>query len=173
MIGNKLKEILSLNGISLIIGIIGGISTFTTILITDLNAQISVKWLLFTIFVFIFCMLIAFKLCYELFIEARKKTPLHSKAIRYLANNNLLLVETNQNLEYSVKATIFYLTNGVELVMGNGYVSNIQENFVHISILEIDAQFAIHYSDAIDLLGRNDVNTLQNIIVKSITLHSN
>ena len=73
MIRKKLKKLLSFNGISLIIGIVGGIFGLVSPFIDDWNVQIRLKWLLFIIFLFSILILVLTKLVLELSEDLKKE----------------------------------------------------------------------------------------------------
>jgi hypothetical protein len=173
MIKNKLIKILTLNGISVIIGVSGGLLGFVSILITDYNLKISLKWLVFVIFLFFTFLLISFKLSYELYLELKTKKPNTSKAIRYLESNSILLVENNDFLDFSGMTSIFFLDRDIEIEVGQGYVLNVQEKFTQIKILSFDENFQQHHTNTLRKLAENNNEILKNIIIKSYIRYTN
>lgn len=167
IINSKLKKILTLNGLSIIIGVSGGILGFVSILITDYDLKISLKWLVFVIFLFFSFLLISFKLSYELYLELKTKKPNQSKAISYLESNSILLVENNDFLDFSGMASIFFLDRDIEIELGQGYVQNVQEKFTQIKILSFNEDFRLHHSNILRKLAENNNDILRNIIIKS------
>lgn len=167
MIKHKLSNILSLNGISIIIGVSGGIMGFVSILITDYNLKISLKWLVFIIFLFFTLLLISFKLSYELYLELITKKPNKSKAISYLESNSILLVENNDFLNFSAMTSIFLLEKDIEIEIGQGYVQNVQEKFTQIKILSFNDDFLKYHTNTLKKLAENNNDILRNIVIKS------
>lgn len=167
MIKSKLTKILTLNGISIIIGVSGGILGFVSILITNYDLKISLKWLVFVIFLFFLILLISFKLSYELYRELKNSRPNKSKAISYLESNSILLVENNDFLDFSAMITIFFLDNDIEVEVGQGYVQNVQDKFTQIKILSIDDDFKKHHEKTLKKLTENNNDVLRSIIIKS------
>lgn len=173
MIKNKLKKILTLNGISIIIGVSGSMLGLVSILINDYNLKISLKWLVFAIFLFFSFLLISFKLSYELYLELKTKKPNKSKAIRYLESSSILLVENNDFLDFSGMTSIFFLDRDIEIEIGQGYVQNVQEKFTQIKILSFDEDFTKHHSNTLQKLIENNNDILRNIIIKSYIRYTN
>ncbi|WP_177764464.1 hypothetical protein [Flavobacterium sp. I3-2] len=66
MINETFKKILSLNGVSILIGIIGGVVGLLSIFI-DWNWTISIKWLAASIIFFSFLLLISILVVFELY----------------------------------------------------------------------------------------------------------
>lgn len=75
MLEKKIKNIFSFNGISLIIGIVGGLAGYFTILITEWNTSISLKWFVFTIYLSFTIILFLLKLLIDINDELKIKTP--------------------------------------------------------------------------------------------------
>ncbi|MGJ1321454.1 hypothetical protein ACR780_02095 [Sphingobacterium faecium] len=166
MIGKKLKNILSLNGISLIVGISGGILAFVTLSVADLNIKIELRWFILLSFIFFIFLLISFKLINDLFTELKFASNF-SHAISYISGDSLLLVEINKNFDYSAITTIFYIKNGVEIVLGTGYVSNIQQKLIQIKLINFDVDFQKNNTEILKQLNDNNADIIKNIIVKN------
>ena len=173
MIKETLLKIISFNGIVLIVGILGGISSILTVFITQWNSQISLKWFVFSLFISLIVLLILFKLVYDLNEEIKIKKPNLSSAIRYISNSKTLLVSKNDFLGYSAMVSIFYTDDLYEVEMAKGYVSNITDKLVQIRILDISEDFARNYHDVLDFFELSDLKTLQKIVVKSYITYTN
>lgn len=167
MIKNKLSKILTLNGLSIIFGLVGTLFGVLTILIDDFNYRLEVKWFLLLVFIFLSILLISFKLSYELYQELKTKKPNNSKAITYIQSNNTLIVSNNYYLDYSTMVSIYFIHNEIEIELGTGYVSNVQNKFTQVRILDIDKNFEKNHKKQLNELynGKNDI--LRNLIVKS------
>lgn len=173
MIKEKLLKIISFNGIVLIIGILGGLSSILTIFITQWNVQISLKWFVFFLFVFLIILLILIKLIYELNREINVKRPNLASVIRYIPSTRTLLVTKNDFLGYSAMVSIFYYDELYEVEIGKGYVTNITERFIQIRILDISDDFNMYYHPVLERFETNDLRTLQMIVVKSYITYTN
>jgi hypothetical protein len=173
MIKSKLNKILTLNGISIIIGVSGGILGFVSILITDYDLKLSLKWLVFVIFLFFSILLISFKLSYELYLELKTTKPNKAKAISYLETSSILLVENNDFLDFSAMTSIFFLDRDVEIEIGQGYVQNVQEKFTQIKILSINEDFKKYHEKTLEKLAENNNDVLRNIVIKTYLRYTN
>ncbi|WP_156307154.1 hypothetical protein [Sphingobacterium endophyticum] len=175
----KLKNVLSLNGVSLIIGVGGIFTTIFSYIVTDYNSVLNVKWFLLALYIFLVILMFSFKLTYDIYQEYKNvvKNPVdeikdHSKGISFETNEEVLLVENNPILNHSAMVTIFYLKEDVEIPIGLGYVSNIQSKFTHITILELDVKFSTNYPEELKKMRFNDNNTIKKIIVKYYIMHN-
>nr|WP_314897954.1 hypothetical protein [uncultured Flavobacterium sp.] len=173
MIQEKLKKILSFNGISLIIGFTGSLATFLTVLVTDLSLQISLKWLVFCVYILITVILFLIKLLIEMNTELKIKHPNTSKVVRYISERSTFLVNKNDFLGHSAMVSIFYFDDLFEVEFGKGYVKNIQENFTQIQLIEITQSFSTNYSSVIEKIDSNDINILNKLIVKCYITYTN
>ncbi len=173
MIKEKLKKIFSFNGIALIIGIVGSLAGYFTILITEWNSQISVKWVVFTIYISFTIILILFKLVIDLNTELKVKLPNTTTVFRYVPESTTFLVYKNDFLGHLAMVSIFYLDNSFEVELGKGYVKNIQDKFIQIEIIEISDSFSLNHSDVLEKINSNNVIELQKIIIKSYVTYTN
>lgn len=172
MIKKRLSEIFSYNGISLLIGVIGSLASISTIIITKWDAKVSVKWLVFVIFICIAIVLIMSKLLFDLYEDFKKKIPNNTTVIQYIPTYTSFVVKNNDFLGLSAMVSVFYRDGSFEAELGKGYVSNIQENFTQIQILEISDEFKVNYSKVLKKITSNDPLILQNIVIKSYLAYS-
>jgi hypothetical protein len=173
MLKQKLAKILGLNGVSIIIGIVGGLFGFFSIFVTDWNSPISLKWLVFVSFLSFSIILVLSSLISDLLKEIRIKLPNKAKAFRYFPESNQFLVEKNDSLGASATVTIFYLDDEYEVTLGTGYVSNIQDKFISINIIEMDNNFIQMYQNIITQIEANDIRVISKIFVKSYLIYRN
>ena len=173
MIQEKLKKILSFNGISMIVGITGGLATFLSVLITNWNFQISLKWLIFFVYIFFTITLFLIKLLIEMNIELKSKRPNTTSVVRYISESSTFLVNKKDFLGHSAMVSIFYFDDSFEVEFGKGYVKNIQENFIQIQLLEISESFSTNYDSVIIKIDSNDIVILNRLIVKSYVTYTN
>lgn len=164
MIKEKLKQILSLNGI--LIGIIGGTFGIFSIFI-NWNTNISIKWIAATIIIFSFLLLICLILLFEIYKSKSSETTRSNTVIKFLEANSLLLVENNNNLEFSQAVSIFFTINNFQIPLAKGFVENIQENFVQVKIIEFDQSFIRHHEENYNKIINNNKNILKLIIIKN------
>ena len=167
MLKEKLKNLFSFNGISLLIGILGSLASILTMFISKWDSQISLKWIVFVIFISLTVVIILIKLLFDLVCEIKKEQINIVKAVRYIPENKTLLVEKNNILGYYAMVSIFYLDENYEVELGKGFVKNIQEKFSQIQVLEFSQEFIRDYQESLMKIESNEIRTLQKIIVKS------
>lgn len=172
MLKQKLSKILTLNGASIIIGIVGGIFGFFSIFVTNWNHPVSLKWFIFLAFLSLTIILILTSLISELLKEVRVKQSNRANAVRFLMADNKILIEKNNFLGQSARVTIFYLDDDYEVVLGTGYVFNIQEKFVTVEIKELDSDFLNRYENVITQMFNNDYRALQKVFVKGYLIYN-
>lgn len=167
MIKDKLSKILSLNGLSVIFGLVGTLFGLLTILVNDFNYRIEVKWFFLLVFLFVSFLLISFKLSYELSKELKIQKPNNSKVITHIPSTATLIVDNNHYLDYSTMVSIYLIQNQIEIEVGKGYVINVQSKFTQVKILKIDKNFENNYNQLLKGLydGKNDI--FRNLFVKS------
>ena len=169
----KLEKIFSFNGIALIIGIVGSLAGYFTILITEWNSQISIKWLVFSIYISFTIILILFKLVLDLNTELKVKHPNTTTVFRYVPESTTFLVYKNDFLGHLAMVSIFYLDDSFEVELGKGFVKNIQDKFIQIEIIEISNTFSSNHSEVLEKINSNNVIALQKIIIKSYVTYTN
>lgn len=174
MIPSKLKSILSLNSLSLILGILGFGFGIVAMFVSDYNVEVSLKWFFLITLLFLFLLFVSFKLSYELYCELKVCNAFnHSKAIQFLQPSYILIVEKNNSLEHSAKTTIYYINDrGVEIEMGEGYVYNIQNKFVQIKLTNFNTDFETNNPSEFNDFINNNANILNNVIVKNYTKYN-
>lgn len=86
--------------------------------------------------------------------------------------DNKILIEKNNFLGQSARVTIFYLDDDYEVVLGTGYVFNIQEKFVTVEIKELDSDFLNRYENVITQMFNNDYRALQKVFVKGYLIYN-
>lgn len=166
MIKQKLKDILTLNGISILIGIVGGLFGIISIFI-DWNTKLSIKWFAALWIIYSFLLIILIKLTYDVYKSHDQKIKKNNKVIKFSNIDSLLLVENNNNLEYSQRVSIYYIKNDFQLLFADGYVQNIQEKFVQIKVLQFDANFTSTNENDYDNFLNNDSSALSSILIKN------
>ncbi|PAM93480.1 hypothetical protein B4N84_18230 [Flavobacterium sp. IR1] len=173
MLQEKIKNLLSFSGISLIIGIVGGLSTYLSILVTDWNSKISLKWLVLILYISFTVFLILLKLLIELNLELKKKHTNTSSVVRYIPERETFLISKNDYLGHSAMVSLFYFDDSLEIEFCKGYVKNIQDNFIQIKTLEISNDFISNYENILTKINSNDAIILQKLIVKSYITYTN
>jgi hypothetical protein len=166
MIKQKLEYILSLNGISILIGIVGGILGIMSIFI-DWDTKLSIKWLTALWITYSFILIVSMKLTYDMYMMHKLRLKTNNKVIQYSSTDLLLLVQNNQNLEYSQSVSIYYLKDDFQLLMASGYVQNIQEKFVQIKMISFNKDFTDSYEKEYEMIVNNNANALASVLIKN------
>lgn len=166
MIKQKLEYILSLNGISILIGIVGCILGIMSIFI-DWDTQLSIKWLAALWITYSFILIVSMKLTYDIYMMHKLRLKTNNKVIQYSSTDLLLLVQNNQNLEYSQSVSIYYLKDDFQLLMASGYVQNIQEKFVQIKMIGFNKDFTDSYEKEYEMIVNNNANALASVLIKN------
>jgi hypothetical protein len=166
MIKQKLEYILSLNGISILIGIVGGILGIMSIFI-DWDTKLSIKWLAALWITYSFILIVSMKLTYDMYMMHKLRLKTNNKVIQYSSTDLLLLVQNNQNLEYSQSVSIYYLKDDFQLLMASGYVQNIQEKFVQIKMISFNKDFTDSYEKEYEMIVNNNANALASVLIKN------
>lgn len=166
MVKEKLGEIFSLNGISILIGIVGGIVGLLSIFI-DWNAKLSIKWFALLWIICSFMMLILGKLVFELYKSHSHYSTNPNKVIKYSATESLLLLEKTGNLEIMQSVSLSYIKNNFQLPLADGFVQNVQDKFVQVKIIAFDQEFQSSYDDDITKIINNDSEALNSILIKN------
>jgi hypothetical protein len=167
MIKEKFKSLLSFTGISLIIGIVGGIFGLITPFIDDWNTLISLKWFLFIAFIFFIFTLALLKVLLDIRNDLKDKKAEYIRVIRYVPKYETFIISKNDSLGNQAMVSVFYLDENYEVELGKGYVENIQENLIQIKVLKFSKEFVNQYSSAFKQLNHNNIDVLKKIIVKS------
>ncbi|CAD0001552.1 hypothetical protein [Flavobacterium salmonis] len=165
MIKQKLENILSLNGISILIGIVGGVFGIISVFI-DWETQLSIKWFAALWIVYSFVLIISIKLTYDI-SKTHSLKRINSKILQFSRANLLLLAENNNNLEFSQTVSIYYIKDNFQLFFANGYVQNIQEKLVQIKIISFDEDFTTTHDEEYSRILNNESNALSSLLINN------
>lgn len=165
MIKQKLEQILSLNGISILIGIVGGIFGIISVFV-NWETQISIKWFAALWIIYSFFLIISVKLTYDI-SKSHSTKKISSKILQFSRANLLLLVENNNNLEFSQTVSIYYTKDNFQLFFANGYVQNIQEKLVQIKVISFDDDFINLHNEEYSRILNNESNALSSLLINN------
>ena len=138
-----IKNIFSLSGLSISIGVLGFISGIVQLFI-DISALISVKWILLCLLLLISIILILLKVVYDLVVEnisisdRQKENNLIETPIRFVADNpkgDIFLVRKNKNFTNNMVVSGYLKNNELDNLLFMGYVYVIQDKFTQIKIV--------------------------------------
>lgn len=173
MIKDKLKIILTFNGIAYAIGILGSLASILTVFVTNWNTLVNIKWLVLVLFLAFSIILILIKLVFDFSAELRKKHPVSLKVLRYIPHSLTFIVNVSDALGYSAMVSIFYMDDEFEIEFGKGYVSNIQDEFIQVQLIDISNDFLNNYGTALVAISNNDYTELKKLFVKGYIRYTN
>ncbi|MFR9534836.1 MAG: hypothetical protein SNG27_01680 [Rikenellaceae bacterium] len=162
-----ISRVLSFNGISLLIGIIGGIFGVVSIFI-DWTALVSIKWLIAAIVIFVFVVLILVKIINDAGAKLKTHSSGKFKVISIINNGEIVLTENSPLLPHNTMVSIYFIDNICEVFVGSAYVYHVQDEYTQIKIKMIDEEFKEGYKSVVKSLEKGDAKTLKNIIVRNI-----
>jgi hypothetical protein len=122
----------SFNGLSLAVGALGFLSGFVQLFV-DTSSQISVKWLLLTVWLALSLVLVLLKVVYDLHHEKRPAPPFEVP-IKYLPEKQILVIRRNDNFLNNIVVGCYIKQDEVDTLAWIGYVHIVQEKFIQIKI---------------------------------------
>lgn len=147
----------SLSGVSVIIGVVGFLSGLVTIFI-NVNEQLSVKWLLFSVLISILIISILLKVIYDLSQEIKPPPPFEHP-IRYVPEEKVFVIRRNENFPNAILVACYAQQDEIDRLAYLGFVHIIQEKVIQI---KIRADFGIFES----IPSKSD--QLKNIVVRPV-----
>ncbi len=164
----KIKKVLTFNGIYIAFGIFGSIASILTLLNLNYNFTISVKWLIFLIYIFICIILIFFKVICDLNDELNKIDPNPKfTIIKYLQSTDEFLIKKTTLLAHNALVSLYYLKDDFEVEIGKAYVSNVSDNYIQLKIFDTLPNLSKDIVEAIDKIKNNDAKELKSVSIKT------
>lgn len=127
------QAIFSLTGISLTVGAAGFLSALVTMFVNT-SEQVSVKWILFLLWLFLTIVIILLKLLFDIAAE-KKISPPYEIPIRYMPNDQILLIRRNEHFGNQIVVGCYSNVHDVERLLALGAVHHVQEQFIQIKLL--------------------------------------
>lgn len=127
-----IKEIFSLSGLSIIIGLIGFLSSIVTIFI-NVNDQLSVKWFLLLIIIAASLIFILLKLVYDLSVEKRPSPPFEIP-IKYIEKEGVFVIRRNENFVNNIILGCYAQIDEIDRLAYLAVVHIIQDKIVQVKI---------------------------------------
>ena len=127
------KAVFSLTGISLAVGAAGFLSALVTMFINT-SDQVSIKWILFILWLFLTVAIILLKLVFDLSSEKKISAP-YETPIRYLPSDNILLIRRNEHFGNQIVVGCYSNIDDVERLLSLGAVHHVQEKYIQIKLL--------------------------------------
>lgn len=164
----KIKKVLTFNGLFIAIGVLGSLASILTLFNSNYDFTVNVKWLIFLIYIFICLLFILVKLIYDLNQELKAK-DLNPKftIIKYLQSTDEFLIEKTTLLAYNALVSLYYLKDDFEVEIGKAYVSNISDNYIQLKILDTLPNLSKDIVDAIKKIRNNDAKELKSVSIKT------
>lgn len=144
-----LNAIFSLSGASITIGVVGFISSIVTIFI-NVDSQVSIKWILFIILLFVSFVLILLKVIYDL-SQAIAPIPPFEIPIRYVEDEAVFVIKRNENFLNSIVVGCYVHENEIDRLAYLGVVYLVQDKVIQIKI-RVDFQILKKIPASIDSL---------------------
>lgn len=133
---DKIKgAIFSLSGASIVIGVTGFLSAFVTLFV-NINDQISIKWLLFSLLVSTSLIIIFLKIIYDL-LSLSQPPQAFEVPINYVESEQVFVIRRNEYFQNSIVVGCYIQENSVDRLAYIGVVHLVQENIIQIKV-EVD-----------------------------------
>lgn len=149
MASRIVSGIFSFSGASVMIGVAGFLSALVGMFI-DVSAQVSVKWLLFVIWVFSTLALIMLKVIYDVANEV-KPTPPFESPIKYIQEDQIFVIRRNENFLNQIVVGCYLQRDDVERLAYIGVVHIVQDKVIQIKI-RVDMKMLKEIPSSIDEL---------------------
>lgn len=132
------KNIFSLSGLSISIGVLGFISGIVQLFI-DINYCISIKWVLLLLLLLGSIILILLKTIHDLNLENNLENNLAEVPVNFITNNqneNIFIIRKNKNFLNNMIVSGYFRNNEIDDLLFMGYVSIIQEKLIQIQVIK-------------------------------------
>lgn len=165
MIKEKLKDILNLNGFSILFGVVTGTLGILSIFI-DWNWQVSIKWLALIFIVSMFIVLILSLLVIRINAIFNERVNQKIRIINFIPEQSLLLVDNCDSLEYYQTVSLFFVIKGFEIPLAYGYVET-KNKFAQIKIVQFHNDFLNQFPEEHQKIVQKNKESLENISIKN------
>jgi hypothetical protein len=132
MTNRVISTVFSLSGASIAIGVTGFMSSLATIFI-DVNTLVSIKWLLFSLVLFLSLALILSKVIYDLSLEVAPPPPFEVP-IRYVPEEQVFVIRRNENFVNNIVVGCYAQHNEIDRLAYLGVVHLVQDKVIQIKI---------------------------------------
>jgi hypothetical protein len=155
------KTFFSLQGLSITIGVCGFLSSVVTLFV-DVNSQVSIKILLFTVLLFSCFIFILFKINFDLYSE-NNLHGFYENPIKFIEKDLLFIIKKNNNFRNSIMLGCYSQIDGVETLAYLAYVYLEQEKVLQVKIdkdFGVLANFPINSNDLKNIVIRPGIPTM-------------
>lgn len=122
----------SFSGLSLAVGALGFLSSVVQLFV-DVTLEISIKWLLFTVWLSLTVLLVLFKIIYDLHNEKRPAAPFEVP-ISYIPEQQIYVIRRNDNFLNNIVVGCYLRQDEVDTLACIGVVHIVQEKIIQIKI---------------------------------------
>jgi len=130
---NEIKErFFSFSGASISVGVVGFLSGIVTIFI-NVNADISVKWLLLSILLSLIMVIVLLKTIYDLSNKEIRQN-FYENPIKYIEDEGVFIIRRNDNFLNNILVGCYATRDEVDRLAYIGFVHLVQEKVVQIKI---------------------------------------
>lgn len=151
MIERIWHELTGLTGLSISIGVVGFLSGIVTMFV-NVNEQISVKWLLFSILAGTVIIFVVLKVAYDLSQET-KPPAMFEHPIQYLKDAQIFVIRRNENFANNILVGCYQKVGEVERLAYVGVVDHFQDKVIQIKI-RLDCKLIEVPPESPELLGK-------------------
>lgn len=127
-----LQAIFSASGLALVIAVAGFLSAIVTMFV-DVNATLSVKWLLFMVFVATCLITILLKLVHDLARTEERAAPFE-RPIKYISDERIFIIRRNENFANSIVVGCYSHQDDVDRLAYVAVVHLVQDKVIQIKI---------------------------------------
>jgi hypothetical protein len=133
MLAEIKKHFFSFSGLSITLGVLGFLSGIVQLFI-DVNAKISVKWLLLTWLILFSVCFILLKIIFNV-LQSRRVITGQESPIKYLDREEILIIRKNESFLNNILVGCYMAEDGVEQLVLIGVVHHVQEKLIQIKVI--------------------------------------
>ena len=127
------KAVFSSNGISMLIAVIGVMSSIVGLFVNT-GDTVSIKWLIFTVTLAGYLVVIFIKIAHDAASEARPP-PAFEHPIRYVPEGQVFVIRRNEHFTLNTVVGCYSQKNGLDKLAYLGLVEHIQPKLIQVQIL--------------------------------------
>jgi hypothetical protein len=131
---NEIKNrVFSFSGLFITLGVLGFLSGVTGLFI-DINKDLSVKWLLFTILISLSLLVILLKLIYDISIK-KEDQKYYEVPISYIESDRIFVIKKNDNFINSIIVGGYLVSDQIENLAFIGVIHHVQDKVIQVRII--------------------------------------
>ena len=169
----KIRKVLRFNGVFILIGVLGGLSSILTVFVGQFGIDINLKWLIAYIYISIVIYILLFKVVNDLVKEIKNhKKNLSLSVLSYNTAAETIIGEKADWITLDTFVTVYYKDNEFITEMGYGYVSNINDESIQIKLIRFAENFRANYREELRKLENNDISIINRMMIKTIVTYT-